>query len=97
MIDPHPKLIAALVARAGGEGEVLQACSRPWASATFVGARHAIRMLLSEAAADRLCEGLEEHEFAIPRHLVADVAVVNRDDTNGITTLEIEALTIEAT
>ncbi len=95
MSDPHARLIAALNARAGGAGEVLQACSRPWASVTFTGARHLIRMMLPDAAADRLCEGLDEHEFAIPGHLVADVTVASRHDAGGFVTLEIEALTIE--
>jgi hypothetical protein len=95
MIDPHARLIAALIARAGGAGEVLQACSRPWASATFIGARHLIRLKVPHAAVDALREGLEEHEFAIPGHLVADVVVASRHDAGGFVTLEVEALTIE--
>jgi uncharacterized membrane protein len=94
MIDPHARLIAALVARAG-EAEVVQACSRPWASVTYTGARHLVRLMLPAAIADRLGEGLDEHEFAIPRHIVADIAIASRHDTGGIATVEIEALTIE--
>ncbi len=62
---------------------------------TFTGARHWVRMMLADAAADALAEGLEEHEFAIPGHLVADVVVASRHDAGAMATLEIEALTIE--
>ncbi len=94
MIDPHARLIGALAARAGA-AELLEAHARPWASVTFTGARHLIRLALPEAAANRLAEGLEEHEFAIPGHFVADIAIASRHDSAGLATVEIEALTIE--
>lgn len=95
MIDPHPKLIAALVVLSDDSAEALHACSRPWASVTFTGARHFIRLVLPSTAADRLAERLEAHEFAIPGHLVADIMVASRHDAGDLATLEIETLTIE--
>ena len=71
-----------------------------WQSLTFVGERHHISLRVSgpdsaEAVA-RLTSGLEDAEFAIPGHIVADITVVGGPDraSDGSTTLNIEALTI---
>ena len=82
--DAHRGLIRALSARYPGL-LVLASRSEPWASATFVGERH----LLTCAAGVDLT-GIEEADFDLPGHIVADVAL-SRDGERMI----IEALTIE--
>jgi hypothetical protein len=94
-------LLRALARRAGpGHTLTLRtARSRPWASATFTGARHSFALLLSgpDAAeqASRLGEEVSEVEFTLPGHLVADIAIVRRNDEADGAAIEIEALTIE--
>jgi hypothetical protein len=98
--DCHGRLIAALMELAG-EGAILSDSTlTPWCSATFVGARHGIRLdvrgvdaALRAAALARL---LPEFEFRIPGHIVADVALDDteeRDDDSVQIALSI--LTIE--
>ena len=95
MADPHARLIRALIARSGDSATLDHGTSEPWASATFTGARHLLRLALPPAAADGFVLGLDEHEFAIPGHIVADVIVTARRESEAATILEIAALTIE--
>jgi len=46
--------------------------------------------------AKRLCDGLEEAEFHIPRQVLADIAVIGdlESSQDGSVTVKIEALTI---
>lgn len=75
--------------------------STDWQSLTFTGEHHKIRLRVpapdSRATTIRLVDGLEEAEFSIPGHVVADVAVVGEPENqmDGSVTIEIEALTIE--
>jgi hypothetical protein len=77
------RLIAELQALAGGRGELVEHRQRPWASVTFSGARHELAWRFdgaeAVAAGERMIADVEQHEFAIPRQLVADVAVVAVD------------------
>lgn len=77
------RLLAALHALAGGQGELLEHRQSPWASVTFSGTRHelALRFAGSEAlaAGEEFIAALPEHEFTIPRQLVADAAVIAVD------------------
>ena len=69
-----------------------QADSRDWSSLTFSGARHRLALRVPDAAcALALAEGLASREFAIPRHIVADVGQVSAEGD----VLRFEALTIE--
>ena len=74
--------------------------SRPWASITFSGERHRLSLCLpgpgADAAADSFLEGLEEREFALRGHVLADIeaAAVERDP-DGQVRLVLEALTVE--
>ncbi|MFN3944719.1 MAG: hypothetical protein ACK4K7_07305 [Allosphingosinicella sp.] len=84
-----------------GEGYRLERIdSRPWASVTFSGARHRLVLRLAgagaEQAADRFLDGLEEREFQLPGHYVADIARVSDARAGGVVRIEIEALTVEA-
>ena len=82
--DPHRALIRALAARYPGL-LVLDGRSEPWASVTYTGARH----ILTCAAGVDLA-GIEEEEFALPNHILADITAARAGDR-----VVIEALTIE--
>jgi hypothetical protein len=77
---PWRALLAAVTELAGGKAELLRHVERPWASVTFSGTRHTISLAFTGseavAAGERFIAALPEHEFAIPRQLVADAAVV---------------------
>jgi len=76
---PWAALINALLDLAGPEAAFLAHGERPWASATFSGSRHAVTLAFAGArgviAGEAFAEALPEHEFAIPRQLVADACV----------------------
>ena len=72
-----------------------------WASVTFTGARHRLRVTLDGesavgAAADFLAQ-LPDLDLPVPGHIVADIALVaeERGDDGRYAALELEALTIE--
>lgn len=77
------RLREALVALGGHHAQVLSHKERAWASITFAGTRHSLRLLFAgeEAvlAGERFIAELPEHEFAIPGQLVADAAVGSVD------------------
>jgi hypothetical protein len=77
---PWRALLAAVADLAGGKAELLRHIERPWASVTFSGTRHALTLAFTRAeavaAGEVFIAALPEHEFAIPRQLVADAAVV---------------------
>jgi hypothetical protein len=101
--DPATALIRAVLTLARGAAELDEHRGTAWASATFTGMRHAMRVsLLGEdgvRTGEWLASILPDHEFRIAGHLVADIAVtaIHRR-TEGIPamTLTIEALTVEA-
>jgi hypothetical protein len=96
--DPLPRLLAQLVARAGGPTAIERATSRPWASALFEGRRHVIRLKLEgeDAPARRalLAQGLEEAEWTLPHHFVADICVDAQGEETDNLWIELSALTI---
>jgi hypothetical protein len=98
--DCHGRLIASLIGLAGEDCTVPDSGLTPWASATFIGARHAITLLLegedSGVRAQALAAILPESDFAIPGHIVADLSVdgIAPDPQGARLTLSI--LTIEA-
>lgn len=73
------RLEAALIALAGGHGRVLDHRERSWASITFAGTRHTLRIAYETPEAieggEVLIAGLPDHEFALPGRLVADATV----------------------
>ena len=73
--------------------------SRSWTSATFVGARHELWLLLrgqgTKAAADRLSESLDVREFNLRGHILADISVVASEPVEDGVRLRVEALTVE--
>lgn len=77
---PWLPLLSALLELGGGKGELLRHSERSWASVTFSGTRHSVVLSFTGAAAvaagEVYIDALPDHEFAIPRQLVADAAVV---------------------
>ena len=77
------KLLAALADLARRKARVTHHREASWASITFAGTRHRIRMEFrgEEAieAGECFIVFLSEHEFAIPGQLVADAAVIEVD------------------
>jgi hypothetical protein len=82
---PWLPLLSALLKLAEGQAELVRHAERNWASVTFSGTRHTVVLAFAgiEAAAtgERFIDALLDHEFAIPRQLVADAAVVRVDHT----------------
>lgn len=96
-------LLRALIARAGVSRDrilLTDVHSTDWQSLTLAGERHLIELRVAgpdaSAVVDRFCCGLEDAEFSIPNMIVADIAVlgVPRSDSDGSTSLTVEALTI---
>lgn len=101
--DPATALIRAVLTLAAGAARLEEHRGTAWASATFTGMRHVMRISLEGAdgmaTGTRLAVILPEHEFTIAGHLVADIAITEvhrRDEGTPAMTLTIEALTVEA-
>lgn len=96
-------LLGGMIARAGvPRDRILLSDLRSvdWQSLTFTGERHEIELRfpppMSGEAARKLCEGLADAEFDLPRHILADIAVrAERATDDGATLVSIEALTME--
>ena len=97
-------LFRALLARGGVPRDRILLThyrSTDWQSLTFLGERHrfGFRIPAPEAGAIalRITEGIEDAEFSIPGHIVADIEVVSppTQEDDGSVTFELEALTIE--
>ena len=77
---PGVQLISALMTLAGGCAELIRHSEHPWASVTFSGSRHIVLLAFtgSEAVAvgELFIAALPDHEFTIPRQLVADAAIL---------------------
>ncbi len=97
--DAGDMLAGALMEEAGGYGQIIRREGTSWGSATFTGMRHKIEMDFIGAAAMRagktLAAGLNEREFELRDHIVADIGIVRQVEKNGALMLEIEALTVE--
>lgn len=97
-------VVRELFARAGVPRNrilLMDVRSVDWQSLTFVGERHELDLRIlpprSEDVAKRIREKLEDAEFDIPGHFVADIAAresPNAED-DGATILIVEALTIQ--
>ena len=84
---PSDDLREELKTLAGGHAEFLAHSEKSWASVTFAGTRHRLDLAFAGEDAIAAAEGfiafLPEHEFAIPRQLVADAAVTAVDHSIG--------------
>jgi hypothetical protein len=92
---PWRGLLAAVQNLAGGQAELLRHEEQPWASVTFTGSRHRLALAFTGAdamvAGETLIAALPEHEFAIPRQLVAEATVTAvRHETIPLPKLTVE-------
>ncbi len=103
MLPAAAGLLRALLARAAVDRDrilLTKFRSIVWQWLTFVGERHEFQLrVLGPDALDivtRTLDGLDEAEFAVPGHLVADIVVVDepRRQADGSMTVALEALTV---
>ena len=96
-------LLRALLARTPADRDRILLTSyrsTDWQSLTFTGERHEFQFRLPGPGAERLFDtltaGLADAEFAIPRQIVADVAVLEPPirSIDGSLSFGVEALTI---
>ena len=94
-------LLNAVLSLAGGKAELLRHAERPWASATFQGSRHTIALSFrgaeAVAAGEIFITALPEHEFSLPRQIVAEATVAAADHVmipNPELKLELEILLV---
>lgn len=90
------RVLLASATTAGVVVEIEQHRSRPWASATFVGAQH--RLTLAATPEPRQGEwvaGLAEAEFALRGHVVVSLEVERPADGEGDGRIALSVLTIE--
>jgi len=88
-VPRHPRRTSAdrvreaLETMGEGQARIASHCETAWASVTFAGARHRVELLFEGAdgveAGEHFIAALPDHEFAIPRQLVADAAVMEVD------------------
>ncbi|MBB3911049.1 hypothetical protein [Sphingomonas desiccabilis] len=86
-----------LAGQAGGHGITIDGIeSTPWASATFNGARHRVRLAGKATAELRAwLQTLPEAELPLRGHLVADLAMLSSEADGERLRAEIEVLTVE--
>lgn len=93
------RLAAALLATARGAGidvAVTAHRSRPWASATFVGAHHVLTLLAPRSSGlGEWIAALPDAEMPMRGHLVASVAIDRIEDDGAAVTLVLDVLTLE--
>ncbi len=81
------RLREELQALAGGHAEFVAHSEKSWASVTFAGTRHRLDVAFAGEdaieAAESFIACLPEHEFALPKQLVADAAVIAVDHRIG--------------
>ena len=96
-------LLRGLLNRAGVDRDrilLIEFRSTSWNSLTFDGERHRISLRIpapdAERTLDLLIRGLEDAEFAIAGHVVADIAVAGSPapQPDGSILLDLEALTV---
>ncbi len=82
---PRERLAEALINLSDGKGRIDSHSEKSWASITFAGARHRIRMVFegddAVEAGECFIVFLPEHEFTIRGQLVADAAITQVDSS----------------
>jgi hypothetical protein len=82
--QPWGRLLKAVLDLAGEQAELVCHVEHDWASATFSGSRHAITLGFGGAdaaeAGEAFVVAFPDHEFFIPRYLVADAQVTGVDE-----------------
>ena len=89
-------LLAALTRRAGASPEVECIWARPWASMSVAGARFCFALWfegpLSQDHIQALTHGLENTEFDLGEHILADIITTTQAISSAGGTIEFEAL-----
>ncbi len=98
--DATSALLRAICLKfAGFEPVVEEIRSRSWTSATFVGARHELRLRLcgdgARAAAEGLAASLDARQFNLRGHILADINLVAGEPAEDGLRIRLEALTVE--
>lgn len=97
--DATSALLRACAGKLGRPPIVEEVRSRSWASVTFSGARHELSLRVpgegAGALADAFLADLDEAQFRLPGHILADIALVGRADGADGVTIRLEALTVE--
>ena len=98
--DRLARVVTATFGTFGGTVRVEPLEQTDWASVTFTGARHRLRVTLEGAgavgAAADVLDRLPDLDLPLPGHIVADIALVaEQRGAGGYAVLELEALTIE--
>nr|WP_137677937.1 hypothetical protein [Parerythrobacter lutipelagi] len=79
------RLRRAVLALANGTGTIISHSEKPWASITFAGSRHRLRIAFTGPedveAGEELVAELPEHEFALGGQLVADATITGVEHT----------------
>jgi hypothetical protein len=70
--------------------------ARRWASATFVGAQHRIALSVEGDGVDAWIALLDEVDFPLKGHLVADLVVATIERDGERASLGLEVLTVES-
>ena len=91
--DPHARLGLALTNLSGGE--LVESRQTSWASATFSGARHHYVFHLRDEAPTDVLGTLDEREFTLPGHVLADIAISDFSTHCDHHRVTIDALTVE--
>ena len=104
-INNAARLCRAVCGALGGNADLIESQERPWASATFSGARHIITVRIPvderDSTVPTLLAKLPDYEFNVPGEIVADCVVSmqrhNRDCDGRLWLLcTVELLTILA-
>lgn len=99
---PWLRLLSEVLQMAGPNAAFLRHAERTWASATFTGARHTIALAFEGdegvLPGETFIAALPDHEFTVPRHVVADATIVAVDHQHlpeRRLTVEVELLLLE--
>jgi len=98
---PWAHLLNAVLELAGPHAELVSHAERPWASVTFNGSRHTVTLVFNGVAGvvagEAFAGVVTEHEFAIPRQIVADAQVTGmlRETRPARLTVETDLLLVE--
>lgn len=99
---PWLQLVSAVLKLAGEHAQLLSHAETAWASITFTGTRHVIRLRFDgqagAAAAEAFIEAVVDHEFRMSGKLVADATIASVEQTQGsdaAVTIEAELLVID--
>lgn len=91
-----PRTIVRAARCAGVAADVEIRSSTRWASATFTGARHELRVSFDRSGdALRWLRALPEADLPVTGHLVADLKIVALDHVGARSVATLEVLTVE--